>query len=167
MAVCYIGIGSNLGDRRFYIQSALKRIRQLPSTKVTKVSVLRESAPEGGPAGQGHYLNGVAEIETELFPYRLLAELQKIERDLGRVRVSLNGPRTLDLDILAYGELVMREVSLSIPHPRMFVRAFVLEPLGEIAPGKAQQLSRLLKGKRRTPGRTIRAGKKRTTGIRR
>lgn len=151
MAVCYIAVGSNLGDRRYYIQSALKKIRQIPSTKVKKISSLRESAPVGGPGGQGFYLNGVAEIETELFPYLLLDELQKIERDLGRVRLLLNGPRTIDLDILAYGDVVMREEGLSIPHPRMFSRVFVLEPLSEIAPGKAEQLKRLIREKRQEP----------------
>ncbi len=150
MVVCYIALGSNLGDRRYYIETALKKIRQLAETKVVKVSSLRETAPQGGPAGQGYYLNGVARIETGLFPYQLLRELQRIERELGRVRLETDGPRTIDLDILGYGDVVMAEESLCIPHPRMFVRAFVLEPLDEIAPGEAGRLKKLCgKGKKK------------------
>jgi 2-amino-4-hydroxy-6-hydroxymethyldihydropteridine diphosphokinase len=151
MVVSYIAVGSNLGDRRSYIEAALKKIRQLPGTKVRKVSHLIESEPEGGPRGQGRYLNGVVELETEMFPYRLLQELQKIERELGRVRVAVNGPRTIDLDILVYGDAVIREEGLCVPHPRMFSRLFVLQPLEEIAPGATEAIRKLLR--RRHQGR--------------
>jgi 2-amino-4-hydroxy-6-hydroxymethyldihydropteridine diphosphokinase len=149
MVISYIAVGSNLGDRRYYIQSAVKKLRQLPGTKVKKVSGLVETQPEGDPRWQGMYLNGVIELETELFPYRLLAELQQIESELGRIRIWLNGPRTIDLDILSYGDVVMREAALCIPHPRMFTRTFVLKPLEEIAPGKGTQLKKLVRIKSR------------------
>jgi 2-amino-4-hydroxy-6-hydroxymethyldihydropteridine diphosphokinase len=155
MVISYIAVGSNLGDRRYYIQAALKRLRQIAGTKVKKVSGLVETDAEGGPQGQGRYLNGVVEIETELFPYRLLAELQKIETDLGRVRLLRNGPRVIDLDILAYGTVVMQEEGLCIPHPRMFTRVFVLNPLEEIAPGQAAKLSRLIRTKAKAVKKTV------------
>lgn len=161
MVISYIAVGSNLGDRSYYIQAALKKIRQLPATRVKKVSRPMESPPEGGPAGQGLYLNAVCQIETELFPYRLLSELQRIENDLGRVRVVADGPRTIDLDILAYGDAVMREEGLCIPHPRMFKRVFVLGPLEEIAPGSADKIRKLIRGKRKKPPREKRPGPKR------
>ncbi|MGE5309163.1 MAG: 2-amino-4-hydroxy-6-hydroxymethyldihydropteridine diphosphokinase, partial [Deltaproteobacteria bacterium] len=121
----------------------LRRIRQLPSTRVHKVSTLIVTEPLGGPPGQGRYLNGVIEIETELFPYQLLAALQRIEFDLGRVRTVADGPRTIDLDILSYGDAVLEEEGLVIPHPRMFTRFFVTRPLEEISPGAVARLKRL------------------------
>ncbi len=142
MVTCYIAAGSNLGDRKFYIESAIKKIQILPNTKVKKVSSIIETAPQGGPA-QGPYLNAVLEIETGLSPYQLLRELQQIESGLGRVRVVVNGPRTIDLDILFYGDLYMQEEALCIPHPRMQERDFVMFPLKEIAP----ELVKSLRGK--------------------
>lgn len=133
MVVCYIGLGSNLGDRHYYINAAVRRLRQLSRTKVRKVSKVIETAPQGGPV-QGPYLNAVAELETDLGPYQLLAELQNIESALGRFRTVINGPRTIDLDILTYGDVRMAEEALCIPHPRMLERKFVLVPLAEIAP---------------------------------
>ncbi len=148
MVICYIAVGSNLGDRKFYVESAIKKIRILPNTKVKKVSSIIETAQQGGPA-QGPYLNAVLEIETGLLPYQLLRELQQIEAGLGRVRVVVNGPRTIDLDILVYGDLCMKEEALCIPHPRMLERDFVMLPLKEIAPelvknlrGKAKKVTR-------------------------
>ena len=143
MVICYIAVGSNLGDRAHYITAALRKLRQLPQTKVVRVSALIETLPEGGPSGQGSYLNGVLEIETSLFPYHLLAELQKIEYELGRVRTCLNAPRPIDLDILTYGEAVIREEALCIPHPRMLTRRFVLDPLEELAPGMTAKVCSL------------------------
>ncbi|HOU37107.1 MAG TPA: 2-amino-4-hydroxy-6-hydroxymethyldihydropteridine diphosphokinase [Candidatus Omnitrophota bacterium] len=147
MVVCYIGLGSNLGDRRHYINAALKKMKLLTRTKVRKISGVIETLPEGGPP-QGPYLNAVAEIETDLGPYQLLAELQNIESSLGRVRTMVNGPRTIDLDILIYGDIRMREEALCIPHPRMLERKFVLVPLEEIAPKAIEAVKRILSVKK-------------------
>ncbi len=139
MVTCYIGVGSNLGDRQYYINTAIKKIMMLTATRVRKISRIIETPPHGGP-DQGPYLNGVLEIETELNPYHLLQDLQKIESSLGRVRVIKDGPRTIDLDILTYGELSINECALCIPHPRIFEREFVLIPLKEIAPEVVERL---------------------------
>ncbi|MBL7081639.1 MAG: 2-amino-4-hydroxy-6-hydroxymethyldihydropteridine diphosphokinase [Candidatus Omnitrophica bacterium] len=133
MVTCYIGFGSNLGNRQDYIDKAIKRMRLLNITHVRKISKIIETQPGSGPP-QGPYLNGVIEIETELSPYELLRALQKIENDLGRRREARFGPRTIDLDILLYGDITIKEEALSIPHPRMLKRDFVMEPLREIAP---------------------------------
>jgi 2-amino-4-hydroxy-6-hydroxymethyldihydropteridine diphosphokinase len=150
MVICYIAIGSNLGERKFYIESAIKKIRCLTNTKVNKVSSVIESAPQGGPL-QGPYLNAVLEAVTDLSPYQLLQELQRIEAVLGRVRTIKNAARTIDLDILTYGDTVMKEEALCIPHPRMLERDFVLIPLKEIAPELVKKLvtkPRAVKGKK-------------------
>jgi len=131
---CYIGLGSNLGDRRRYIADAVGRMREAAGIVVRRVSMLIETAPVGGPP-QGKFLNGVVEIETTLPPRELLKELQGIEGALGRVRAERWGPRTIDLDILLYGDEVVTEADLMIPHALMHERAFVLRPLAEIAPG--------------------------------
>ena len=154
MVACYIGLGSNLGDRQYYIKTAIKRIRLLMDTRVTKISQIIETLPEGGPS-QGPYLNCVIEIQTTLSPYELLRRLQKVEADLGRVRTIKNGPRHIDLDILLYGDTKIREDSLCIPHPRMFKREFVMKPLKEIAPGVVERLA----GKR-TAGKQSRSKKR-------
>lgn len=133
MASCFISIGSNLGDREYYIKAAIRKIREMPGTRVKNISSIIETAPEGGES-QGHYLNGVMEIEATLAPYQLLQELQRIESSLGRVRTVKNAPRTIDLDILTYGDIRINEEALTIPHPRMLLRDFVLKPLKEIAP---------------------------------
>lgn len=161
MVICHIAVGSNLGDRAHYIKTALRKIRQIPQTRVLKVSALIETPPEGGPAGQGFYLNGVLQIETDLFPYHLLEALQKIEHELGRVRTCLNAPRPIDLDILTYGDAVIREEALCIPHPRMLTRRFVLGPLEEISPGTAEQV-RAMTGTRpvKRPAKKPARGKK-------
>jgi 2-amino-4-hydroxy-6-hydroxymethyldihydropteridine diphosphokinase len=134
MIRCYIGIGSNLGDRHDNIQSAVKKIMMLGSTRVRKLSTIITSLPQGGPAGQGPYLNAVLEIDTQFTPYQLLQELQKVESSLGRIRTVKDAPRIIDLDILTYGDIFMNEEALSIPHPRILERDFVLIPLQEIAP---------------------------------
>jgi 2-amino-4-hydroxy-6-hydroxymethyldihydropteridine diphosphokinase len=139
MPVCYLGIGSNLGNREENIAQAIEKVRQLPDTAVVKVSSLIETDPQGGPQ-QGLFLNAAMEIKTQLSPHQLLSALQKIENDLGRVRVVKNGPRTIDLDILLYDNLNLAEADLVIPHPRMKERDFVLRPLREIAPLAAEKL---------------------------
>ena len=109
------------------------------NTRVTKISKIMETPPEGGPP-QAPYLNCVIEIQTTLSPYELLRRLQKIEGDLGRIRTTKFGPRTIDLDILLYGDIQIKEDSLCIPHPRMLEREFVMKPLREIAPGVVKRL---------------------------
>ena len=143
MVNCFIGLGSNLGDRQYYIKTAIRRIRLLMATRVTKISKTIETQPEGG-LPQDRYLNCIIEIKTGLSPYELLKRLQRIEADLGRVRTIKNGPRTIDLDILLYGDIRINENSLCIPHPRMLQREFVMRPLRDIAPGVVKRL----KGKR-------------------
>jgi 2-amino-4-hydroxy-6-hydroxymethyldihydropteridine diphosphokinase len=102
--------------------------------KVTRQSRTIETAPVGGPAGQGPYLNAAWEIETTLEPEALVETLLEVERALGRERTEKWGPRTIDLDLLLYGDRVIDEPGLTLPHPRMHERRFVLEPLAEIAP---------------------------------
>jgi 2-amino-4-hydroxy-6-hydroxymethyldihydropteridine diphosphokinase len=130
----YIALGSNLGDRRDYLDRALQALQERAGIEVTQVSSYYETAPVGGPEGQGPYLNAAAELETDLEPRELLAVLLDVERELGRVRDQRFGPRTIDLDLLLYGDRVLREDGLTVPHPRLHERRFVLAPLAEIAP---------------------------------
>ena len=139
MVVCYIALGSNLGERQYNIGSAIRNIRLLINTRVTKVSKMIQTPAQGGPQ-QCPYLNCVIEIQTTLSPHQLLKRLQKIEVDLGRIRTIKNGPRTIDLDILLYGDTKIQEDSLCIPHPRILERKFVMEPLKEIAPDMVEGL---------------------------
>ena len=141
MAKAYVGIGSNLGDRAAHVAAAVARMNALPETKVLGVSSVIETDPVG-PAGQDKFLNAAAELETELAPAALLAELQGIERDLGRVRAERWGPRTIDLDILLYDDRVVEAPELTVPHPRMCEREFVLGPLAELAPGLVHPVER-------------------------
>jgi 2-amino-4-hydroxy-6-hydroxymethyldihydropteridine diphosphokinase len=129
-----IGIGSNLGDRRTTIESALRALDDVAAIDVVAHSALIETAPVGGPE-QGLFLNGAATLRTSLSPHELLSELHCVERAHGRERPDAVrcGPRTLDLDLLLYGELVLAEADLELPHPRLHERTFVLEPLAEIA----------------------------------
>lgn len=131
---CYIGVGSNLGDRQGNIEAAIQRLREAGGIEVTKVSSIYETEPVGGPQ-QPKYLNGAIAINTELEPRQLLLALQKIENQLGKQRSVKNGPRTIDLDILMYGEEEIDEPDLKIPHPRMHEREFVLKPLRDIVQG--------------------------------
>lgn len=130
----YIALGSNLGNRRASLDGAIAALRQHPSVIVRRVSSWIRTQPVGGPPGQGEFLNGAAEIETDLAPQELLAVLQSVEATFGRVRDVPSGPRTLDLDLLLYEDRIYEGPDLVIPHPRMAERRFVLEPLAEIAP---------------------------------
>lgn len=133
MHVCYLGIGSNLGNRRENIKLALRKINRLKDTKVIKVSKIIETKPVGAPSRQEKFLNAAAKIETNLAPVVLLNKLQCIEVELGRAkRHRRYGPRTIDLDILLYGEKLVNRKNLIIPHPRLFEREFVLKPLAQI-----------------------------------
>jgi 3-oxoacyl-[acyl-carrier protein] reductase len=135
MTIAYIALGSNLGDRDDFLRRAVTALRQTEGVAVTRVSPLYETRPIGGPEGQGAYLNAVAEVRSERAPHDLLAVLLNLEQQLGRVRVEKNGPRTIDLDLLLYGDLVHEDESLTVPHPRMHERLFVLQPLAQLAPG--------------------------------
>jgi 2-amino-4-hydroxy-6-hydroxymethyldihydropteridine diphosphokinase len=130
----WVGLGANLGDRTAALRTALAALAALPGTRLLRVSSLYRSAPvdAGGP----DYLNAVAEIATQLPPHDLLAALQAIEHAAGRERPYRNAPRTLDLDILLYGDLRLDSATLMLPHPRMHERAFVLLPLAELAPDR-------------------------------
>ena len=125
----FVALGSNLGDRWALLRGGLA---QLPD--VVAVSPVYETAPVGGPAGQGPYLNLVAELRTAVTPRELLGVAQRAEAAAGRTRKERWGPRTLDVDILLVGDLVVEEPDLQVPHPRMWERGFVLVPLADLAP---------------------------------
>jgi len=136
----YIALGANLGDARRTVRQAVQDLGTMPQTRLVRASSLYRTAPidSSGP----DYINAVAEVATTLAPQALLAELQRLELAAGRERPYRNAPRTLDLDILLYDDLTLETPALTIPHPRMAERAFVLQPLAEIAPHllAAQQL---------------------------
>ena len=128
----FVGLGANLGDAHAALQSALMALSALPNTTLKHSSSVYRSAPidASGP----DYLNAVAWLETWLDPHELLAELQRIEQGHGRERPYPNAPRTLDLDLLLYGAQRIHSATLTVPHPRLHERAFVVRPLAEIAP---------------------------------
>ena len=129
-----LGLGSNLGDREAHLASAVGELRRLDPA--LSVSSLYETDPVGGPP-QGPYLNLVVVLETDLAPRELLAEAHRLEQQAGRVRTVRNGPRTLDVDLLLAGAERIESDDLTVPHPRMDERAFVLAPLEEVAPDLA------------------------------
>ncbi|MGY4492364.1 2-amino-4-hydroxy-6-hydroxymethyldihydropteridine diphosphokinase [Pseudomonas sp. TE3610] len=132
MEVVYIGLGSNLAEPAEQLRQAIEALGQLPFSQGLKVSALYSS--ESLSPGQPRYTNAVARLETSLAPLVLLDALQAIENDQGRVRAERWGPRTLDLDVLLFGDRVIDEPRLTVPHYQMHVRAFVLYPLAEVAP---------------------------------
>ena len=134
LVTAYVGVGSNLDDPRRQVETALAELGGLPATRVTRRSSLYRTPPMG-PQDQPDYINAVVELETGLAPLALLDELQRLENLHRRVRGSERwGPRTLDLDLLLYGALSLDEPRLTVPHPGLAQRAFVLVPLAEIAP---------------------------------
>jgi 2-amino-4-hydroxy-6-hydroxymethyldihydropteridine diphosphokinase len=145
MPLAYVGLGSNLGDRRGLIREALKRLGRLQGVRVRKRSRIIETDPVGRTR-QPRFLNAVAEVETRIEPAPFLRRLRAVERALGRVRHERWGPRTIDLDLLMWGDRSMATPRLTLPHPRMAERRFVLAPLAELCP------------RRRVPGtgRTVR-----------
>jgi 2-amino-4-hydroxy-6-hydroxymethyldihydropteridine diphosphokinase len=128
----FVGLGSNLGDRVAELDAALAALAALPATTLVARSLYYESAPLD--ASGGDYLNAVAQLRTSLAPRELLRALQAIEARQGRVRPFANAPRTVDLDLLLYADITMETTTLTLPHPRLHERAFVLVPLAEIAP---------------------------------
>ena len=146
MTLAYVGLGANIGEPRRQLQTALKELTGLPKTRMTATSGLYRSAPLGYP-DQPEFLNAVVELDTELSAEALFDNLQEIERVHGRERPFAGAPRTLDLDLLLFGDASLATPRLTVPHPRMHQRAFVLRPLAEIAPqasipgrGKAREL---------------------------
>ena len=133
LEAAYVALGSNLKDPEAQVQAGFEELAMLPKTRLARVSSLYRTAPVGYQE-QPEFVNAVAQIETALAPRALLDALLGIERRHGRVREFPNAPRTLDLDIVLYDDVVIDEPGLSIPHPRMHERAFVIVPLAEIAP---------------------------------
>jgi 2-amino-4-hydroxy-6-hydroxymethyldihydropteridine diphosphokinase len=134
VTICYVGVGSNVGDRRDFSRRAVGLLSETPEVKLLRVSALYETSPVGGPP-QRSFVNLVAEIETSLGPRELLEACKAIERRLGREPGDIRwGPRVADLDVLLYGDEKISEDDLEIPHPRMTVRSFVLVPLLELNP---------------------------------
>lgn len=130
--IAYVGLGANLGDREAAVRKAIARLGELPQTRLVRASSLYQTAPHD--ASGPDFINAVAQIETRLDAMALLSQLQAIENDAGRERPYRNAPRTLDLDLLLYGSARIECKTLTVPHPRMAERGFVLVPLREIAP---------------------------------
>src|SRR5579863_719447 len=132
MKTVYLALGSNVGDRETHLARARERL-STDDTRILRVSAIYETEPRDFP-DQAWFLNQVVEVETNLFPKQLLARVQKIELALGRLPTRPKGPRTIDIDILLYGDTILSNPGLEIPHPRLADRRFVLEPLAELAP---------------------------------
>lgn len=128
----FVGVGANLGDAPATVRAALQALQRLPQSRWVASSSLYRSAPLDAPGPD--FVNAVVELRTELGPQALLQHLQAIEQRFGRVRGARNAPRTLDLDLLLYGELCIDEPALTLPHPRAHLRGFVLRPLAELDP---------------------------------
>jgi 2-amino-4-hydroxy-6-hydroxymethyldihydropteridine diphosphokinase len=139
--LAYLGLGSNLGDRHHNLESAVAALDRTPGIRVTRVSTFRITPPYG-VQDQPAFLNGVAEIETELEPLALLVAVKGIEAELGRVPSYRWGPRVIDIDILLYDRLRWESPELTIPHPGILERSFVMEPLAELAPERLAELRR-------------------------
>lgn len=135
-ARAWVGLGSNLGDRAATLEGAVEALRAADEVEVLRVSPWFETDPVGGPSGQGKYLNGCLEAETTLDAGTFHWLLMRVETQFGRERARevRNGPRTLDLDLLLFGDLVLETPDLTVPHPRLEERLFVLEPLCALAP---------------------------------
>ncbi len=136
MATAFIGFGSNLGDRVDFCDRAVTLLGLLPHSRLEAVSSLYETEPvdDGAAPGPGWFLNGAVQLATDITPQSLLEVCREIERSLGRDPDNRSGPRTLDLDLLLYDDRILNEAGLTIPHPRLHLRRFVLAPLVELAP---------------------------------
>jgi len=132
MKIVYLGLGSNLGDREAMLQAAVRALESL-RLHILRLSPVYETEPVD-VSGQHWFLNQVAEAETDLFPLQLLHRTAKVEAQLGRRRLAPQGPRTIDIDILLYGNSIVTTPALEIPHPRFRARRFVLAPLADLAP---------------------------------
>jgi 2-amino-4-hydroxy-6-hydroxymethyldihydropteridine diphosphokinase len=134
MMIAYLGLGSNLGDRLAFLRGGRDGLRNRSDIALARSSSVYETAAIGGPAGNPPFLNAVLEVETRLEPHALLAACLAVEDAAGRTRPMAWAPRTLDIDLLLYGDIVIDDTDLRIPHPRLHERAFVLAPLRELAP---------------------------------
>ena len=132
MNLVYLGLGSNIGDREAMIQAALHELDH-DGLSLIRTSSVYETEPVG-LTDQRWFLNVVAEIQTDLFPVPLLRRTQRIESQFGRLRTLPNGPRTLDIDILLYGSVILKMADIELPHPRYRERRFTLAPLAELSP---------------------------------
>jgi 2-amino-4-hydroxy-6-hydroxymethyldihydropteridine diphosphokinase len=137
----FLGLGSNMGDREGHLRRAVAGIGDRVA-----VSPVYETDPVGGPAGQDDYLNLVVELETQMSPRELMELGHRLETEAGRVRTVKNGPRTLDVDVLLVGDLVVDEPDLVVPHPRLWERRFVVEPLSDLAPDLVPPSVRIASG---------------------
>jgi 2-amino-4-hydroxy-6-hydroxymethyldihydropteridine diphosphokinase len=137
----FLGLGSNMGDRQGQLRTA---VESLPD--VVAVSPVYETEPVGGPPGQDRFLNVVVELDSELTPRELLEVAHRLEERAGRVRTVRDGPRTLDVDVLLVGDLVVDEPDLVVPHPRMWERRFVVAPLSDLAPDLVSPSVRIASG---------------------
>jgi 3-oxoacyl-[acyl-carrier protein] reductase len=149
MPIAYIALGSNLGDRAGTLLAAVRELNATPGIRVARLSTFHDTAPVGGPADQPRFLNAAAELTTTLGPEELLSALLAVEQKFGRIRREKDGPRTLDLDLLLYEDLVQTDLDPIVPHPRMRARRFVLKPLAEVAgavvvPGMGKTVRQLL-----------------------
>ncbi|MFI5456528.1 MAG: 2-amino-4-hydroxy-6-hydroxymethyldihydropteridine diphosphokinase [Isosphaerales bacterium] len=142
VSLALIGLGSNLGDRQAALEGAIAALGTKPGVVIRNVSSFHETEPVGGPPGQGMFLNAAAALDTILDPFQLLLVLEEIETRFGRVRAVPWGERTLDLDLLLFGDWIIDTPRLSVPHPRFTTRRFVLEPLVEIAPAAVDPVTK-------------------------
>ncbi len=148
MARVFIGIGTNLGDRKAHLERARRCLGEIPDTRLVAFSDAYETAPVG-PVDQDDFLNAAAELDTQLAPVDLLAALRQIEQNAGRTAEARQvkwGPRTLDLDILLYGDQVLSQDDLVVPHPMLHERWFVLKPLADLAPGAVHPVLQMTVG---------------------
>ena len=141
MEKIYVGLGANVGDREAHLRSAVVAVGARPELRVVGASKVYESAPVGY-ADQPDFLNAAVELETEVSPRDLLQTLLELERSLGRVRGQRWGPRIIDLDLLLYGHRIVQEQGLTVPHPHLHLRAFVLLPLCDLNPEGVHPLTR-------------------------
>ena len=132
MKTIYLGLGSNVGEREAWLQSAVDLLHSR-DLRILRISPAYETEPQGR-RNQRWFLNAVAEAETELFPLQLLRRIGRVEKELGRKRLAENAPRTIDIDILFYGSAIVSTAMLAIPHPRLRERRFVLAPMADLAP---------------------------------
>jgi 2-amino-4-hydroxy-6-hydroxymethyldihydropteridine diphosphokinase len=139
----YVGLGANLGDRAAAIRAAIDRLNATPGVRVTRISSLLENPAVGGPEDSPSFLNAAAEIETDLSARALLDRMLEIETELGRQRRERWAPRAIDLDLLLFGDELIHEQGLQVPHALMHERRFVLEPLAQIAPNAIHPALRL------------------------
>jgi 2-amino-4-hydroxy-6-hydroxymethyldihydropteridine diphosphokinase len=139
VTLCYLGLGSNLGDREANLRAALAALGREEGIRLLRASDFRASAP-WGDTDQPDFLNAVAEVETALGPVELLRRVKAIERELGRQPARRWGPRLIDIDLLTWDRLRLETPELTLPHPRILARPFVWEPLAELAPALVQEL---------------------------